>query len=207
MENHSTNPSESVISNRKNVITGTQLTGALLTVISLAIVTLGDYLTGYNVAFEFFYLIPPGIAVWLLGNRPSLIVAGVTALIWTYTDFFAGQPFTSTWLPIWTVVERFAVLMVFVSILIHLWEEQAQQRKLIAELNDALENIRQLSGMLPVCAWCRKVRDDEGYWLQLESYITAHSDTQFTHGICPTCSTKMKEDLAKSQAAMKAGRL
>ena len=52
------------------------------------------------------------------------------------------------------------------------------------------DQIKTLSGLLPVCAWCRKVRDDQGYWEQIESYVTAHSEASFTHSICPDCQCK-----------------
>lgn len=55
------------------------------------------------------------------------------------------------------------------------------------KLQQALSQIRMLSGLLPVCAWCRRVRDDGGYWSELETYVRQHSDADFTHGICPSC--------------------
>lgn len=56
-----------------------------------------------------------------------------------------------------------------------------------AELARALEQVKTLTGLLPVCGWCRKVRADDGYWDQLESYVSARTDATFTHGICPDC--------------------
>ena len=55
------------------------------------------------------------------------------------------------------------------------------------ELSDALGKVKQLSGLLPICSHCKKLRDDQGYWNQLESYITQHTDARFSHGICPDC--------------------
>ena len=49
------------------------------------------------------------------------------------------------------------------------------------------EEIRMLSGLLPICAWCKQVRDDEGYWGEIETFVSARSDAQFTHSICPSC--------------------
>jgi hypothetical protein len=59
-----------------------------------------------------------------------------------------------------------------------------------AKLNQALAEVRQLSGLLPICAWCKNVRDDQGYWQQIESYIQEHSEAYFSHGICPDCVQK-----------------
>ena len=60
-----------------------------------------------------------------------------------------------------------------------------------AELQKALDNVRKLSGMLPICSSCKKVRDDAGYWKQIEVYIRDHSEAQFSHGICPDCAAKL----------------
>jgi len=57
----------------------------------------------------------------------------------------------------------------------------------IGELEDATRQIRQLRGLLPICCRCKKVRDDGGYWSEVETYITAHSDTKFSHSFCPDC--------------------
>jgi len=59
------------------------------------------------------------------------------------------------------------------------------------ELRDALAHVKKLQGMLPICASCKKVRDDDGYWQQIESYISDHSDAKITHGICPECMIKL----------------
>ncbi|MDZ7831428.1 MAG: response regulator [Desulfobacterales bacterium] len=61
---------------------------------------------------------------------------------------------------------------------------------LIVELKKALAEIKTLSGLLPICSHCKQVRDDKGYWSQIESYISAHSDAHFSHSICPECAKK-----------------
>ena len=58
------------------------------------------------------------------------------------------------------------------------------------ELGRALVEVKTLSGLLPICAWCHKVRDDDGYWQQLEEYFVSHSQVKFTHGICGDCTQK-----------------
>jgi len=59
------------------------------------------------------------------------------------------------------------------------------------QLREALADVKKLQGLLPVCASCKKVRDDDGYWQQIESYISEHSDAKFSHGICPECMIKL----------------
>ncbi len=67
---------------------------------------------------------------------------------------------------------------------------EEERERLILELKEALAKIKTLSGMLPICSWCKKIRDDTGYWRQIESYIRDHSEAEFTHGICPECAAK-----------------
>jgi hypothetical protein len=70
---------------------------------------------------------------------------------------------------------------------------QSERERLIGELQDALANIRTLRGLIPICAWCKRIRNDRGYWEQLELYLGDHSDAEFTHGMCPDCLTKYTE--------------
>jgi PAS domain S-box-containing protein len=63
------------------------------------------------------------------------------------------------------------------------------------KLQDAIAQIKKLSGMLPICSSCKKIRDDNGYWNQIESYIRHHSEAQFSHGICPECVKKLYPDI------------
>ena len=69
--------------------------------------------------------------------------------------------------------------------------KDAEQKRLIKELQEALASIKTLKGLIPICASCKKIRDDQGYWNQLEAYISEHSDAEFSHGICPDCAVKM----------------
>jgi len=74
---------------------------------------------------------------------------------------------------------------------------EEEREKLISDLQEALARIKTLSGMLPICSSCKKIRDDKGYWKQLEAYISEHSDVLFSHGICPDCAAKAYGELEK----------
>lgn len=71
---------------------------------------------------------------------------------------------------------------------------QDERETLIQELKDALARIKTLSGLLPICAWCKKIRNDKGYWEKVEVYIHDHSGASFTHGICPECLKKVSPE-------------
>jgi PAS domain S-box-containing protein len=74
-------------------------------------------------------------------------------------------------------------------------QTEAERDQLIRDLQSALANVKSLSGLLPICAGCKKIRDDKGYWDQVESYIQKHSEAKFSHGLCPDCIKKWYPDL------------
>ena len=72
---------------------------------------------------------------------------------------------------------------------------EKERERLIEKLESALEEVKKLSGLLPICSYCKKIRDDSGYWNQIEAYLTKHSDAQFSHGICQECAKKYFPDM------------
>ena len=72
----------------------------------------------------------------------------------------------------------------------HLQQSLAQR---VDELQAALTTVKQLSGLLPICAYCKRIRRDDNYWQQLETYISEHSEADFSHGVCPACLEKAKQ--------------
>jgi PAS domain S-box-containing protein len=72
---------------------------------------------------------------------------------------------------------------------------EEERERLILELKDALSKIKTLRGLVPICAWCKNIRDDKGFWSQVEIYIKEHSDVEFTHGICPECTSKLSNEM------------
>lgn len=75
---------------------------------------------------------------------------------------------------------------------------QQEREQLIAELQTALAQVKSLHGLLPICASCKKVRDDQGYWTQVEVYVMNHSNAEFTHGICPDCLQQYRASLPRA---------
>jgi hypothetical protein len=65
----------------------------------------------------------------------------------------------------------------------------------VEELQTALSNVKQLRGLLPICSYCKRIRGDDQYWQQVEGYVAAHSDAQFSHGICPPCYEKVSAEI------------
>jgi PAS domain S-box-containing protein len=88
----------------------------------------------------------------------------------------------------------FAIGGIFTDITERKRAEQ-EREQLIDALQEALANIKTLSGLLPICASCKNIRDDSGYWSQIEAYVQAHSDAVFSHGICPDCARRLYGDI------------
>jgi len=78
--------------------------------------------------------------------------------------------------------------------------EEQERIKLIEELTEALKRVKTLNGLLPICASCKRIRDDHGYWQQVEAYVSEHSDALFTHGICPECFTAARNEIGKPES-------
>ncbi|MEW6218901.1 MAG: response regulator [Thermodesulfobacteriota bacterium] len=79
-------------------------------------------------------------------------------------------------------------------------ERDRAQQHLITELRQALAEIKTLQGILPICCSCKKIRDDQGYWTQVEAYLSQHSGLLFSHGICPDCAAKLYPEVFNSSA-------
>ncbi len=77
---------------------------------------------------------------------------------------------------------------------LELKQRRDEQAELISQLTASLEEVRQLRGIIPICASCKKIRNDEGYWQQVEEYISSRSEVEFTHGLCPDCIKKFYPD-------------
>jgi hypothetical protein len=78
---------------------------------------------------------------------------------------------------------------------------EAEREKLIAELQRLLDEVKSLSGMIPICGWCKSVRTDEGYWQSVEQYVHDNTEATFTRGICPKCSEKFKAEILAAGSA------
>jgi PAS domain S-box-containing protein len=76
---------------------------------------------------------------------------------------------------------------------------EEEREKLITELQKAMSEVKILSGLLPICSSCKKIRDDQGYWNQIESYIKEHSEAEFSHGICPECAKRLYSEFLKEK--------
>ncbi len=160
-----------------------RLLGIPLTIL----VALLDYLTVEELNVTLLYLGPIALASWKLGKKEAIFVAAFSAMIWFVEDHLILRPIGNLWVPALNMVGLFGFFLTVVLILSSLRKAFAAQQRLIADLEAALGRVKTLSGLLPICSWCKRVRDDRGYWKAVEAYVEEHSQAEFTHGICPEC--------------------
>jgi len=150
-------------------------------------------------------LILVGSALIFRDSRWFLVSLGVTQLAWASVVFF--NALIGDWIH-WSVgmITASVVALVIHFHLRRVYRTQEELRfqdhlrerekeQLIAWLSESLDNIKTLKGLIPICARCKKVRDDDGFWQQVEHYVKARSEVEFTHGICPDCGKEMMAEL------------
>lgn len=159
---------------------------------SLPLIGLGDYFTGTEISFTLFYLIPVVFLAWSIGRRAGVLTSTLCAVLWAAVDIF-GRSEVHPANILWNISFQFGVFVTFAYVLSRIREGIVEQRRLNGKLQAALEEVKRLSGLLPICAWCKKIRDESGAWVQIEVYVAGHSEADFTHSICPDCARRVRQ--------------
>lgn len=138
-----------------------------------------DFLAGPIIFFPFLFVIPVALMAWNCGLRTALKLGAVLCIMRICVQYAWGIPYT---LPVAIInaIIRLAILF-FITFLCGKLSEQTQALR---------ARVRTLEGLLPTCAYCKDIRDEEGEWQQMEEYVASRSAAQFTHGICPKCVAK-----------------
>lgn len=148
----------------------------------------GDYLMGPFIQFPFLFILPVALAAWHSGRRWGFFLAVSLPLIRFY--------FTTTlWVVPWTLQEDITNAAIRISVLLilaYLIDRTARQTRTLAQ------EVRILRGILPICSFCKKIRNEDEKWEQLEAYITRHSEALFSHGLCPECAREQYGDYFKA---------
>jgi K+-sensing histidine kinase KdpD len=146
-------------------------------------------LTETRITMAPFYLIPIALVTLRSTRMAGLLTSIVCGVMWISMDV-RSPGYSFLWLDAWNNLLRVGVFVSSALLLARLKGDMVREMKLNTELQAALAEVKQLSGLLPICAWCKRIRNDEGDWQQIEEYITVHSEADFTHGICPDCARK-----------------
>jgi hypothetical protein len=162
-----------------------------------------DFLTGVDIGVAVLYLVPISFVTWFHSKRAGYIMSVVSISTTVLSDWLGGKIYRNVPVETWNSLVHFGFFVVVAFLLARLKFELDERAKVIGELKRALEEIKTLSGLLPMCAWCKKIRDDGGYWKQVEQYVSEHTEAEFTHGICPDCLKKMEPELYEKIVRMR----
>ncbi len=151
---------------------------------------------GSGLAWVWAFVLPP-IVVLVFGMHEGLFWVAFQLVA---IDFLMLGPLDTYHYSL-EVVARFNAIYVILGLVAYALESSReryynQMLREKVELEGALAEVNTLSGLLPICASCKKIRDDQGYWNQIESYIQAHSDAEFSHGICPDCAQRLYPEIS-----------
>jgi hypothetical protein len=153
-----------------------------------------DYLTGWELGFFVFYFIPIGLAAWSAGPWTAYGLAFLSALAWLLADHHSLTPYSSNVYFFWNGVIRLVAFVIIAWSVRRVRDLLEQEQRTSENLKAALAQIRTLSGLLPICSACKMIRNDQGYWEQIESYFEKHSEFEFTHGLCGDCARRLYPD-------------
>jgi hypothetical protein len=150
-----------------------------------------DYATGYDLHVFAFYFLPVWLIGWYVGLRSGMYMALLAAGTWFLADYASGHVYSSPGVGGWNALMEFAACVVVAGTASIVQTQLRAQEKLNAELFQMMAQIKRLEGLLPICAACKQIRNDRGEWEVMEKYITAHSEAQFSHSVCPECAHKL----------------
>ena len=165
-----------------------------LSLAAALILGLFDWWIGHELNAFVFYFFPVSLAAWFFGLTGAIGMSIICALIWFGADFMAGHVYASHGYAVWNTMIRLTAFLSMGWSVARLRDLLQRERATAKALRRSLSEIKVLEGILPICAQCKKIRDEKGNWQQLEVYIGQHSSTQFTHGYCPECYRKAMAD-------------
>jgi hypothetical protein len=150
-----------------------------------------DWVSGYELQFFVFYFIPISCAAWFCYQSQTYTIVLLSTGVWYAADLLSGPHYTHFAYGIWNTIIRLVSFLVLAFTVMRIRRFLDSARKISDDLQKALSEVKTLTGLLPICSSCKKIRNDQGYWQQMEEYISKHSDAKFSHGLCQECAGKM----------------
>jgi K+-sensing histidine kinase KdpD len=171
----------------------------VLCVLLMALILAFDLAIPLGVAMGVPYVAVILLSLWLPGR--ATIVMAVLCSVLTFGAYFYKPTVPELWKGLFN--RYLAVLAIWATAGLGLQRKQAVEKyaEALHEREKALDELRILRGLLPICAYCKKIRNDQGAWIQMEQYIRDHSEAEFSHGICPRCLKGLYPELANRPSA------
>ncbi len=186
---------------REGLIRSTKpLLGWLVALSLFGAVLLVDVMSPPEVDFSAFYLVPVIGLTWCRGTREGLLMALFCGVGWYLHALLSGRFASSEWYRLWDAVNKQIAYLLAAWAVGALRREVLAQQSLNQKLKASMAEVRELKGLLPVCAWCHNIRDDEGEWHTMEVFLQKRTGASATHGICPSCLAKENPELGSLKA-------
>ena len=150
------------------------------------------------------YFFPVGWATWVGGIRWGTAAVFVATTAWGIANYAVSPVYDQIGYRAWTIANDLVVYGFLVVLVDRSHQVLDEQKAATEALQHALDEVRTLECLLPVCAWCKRVRDDKGYWGQIEEYLARDRGTLLSHGICPECAEAARREAEAEKAIRKA---
>ena len=154
-----------------------------------------DWATGLDIQFYVFYFIPIAIIGLKCSSKITYFFTFICVVLWTSTEVLSGYQIKGWMLELWNNGVRLMTFFAIAGAVVTARKIFDKERKMFEELRSKTAEIKQLQSFLPICSYCKKIRDDNSQWQPIESYISERVETKFSHGICPDCYDKVMKEM------------
>ena len=175
----------------------TETTAFIVALIMILCIGIIDWVTGNEIQFFVFYFVPITITGLKCSPLKVYLLAILSGISWYVSDLLNGMQYLDISYDIWNNFVRISAFFVIGIAVMQIRTLLEKERKDTSDLRNAFSEIKRLKELLPICSYCKKIRDDNGYWHQIEVYIAENSDAQFSHGACPECAGKVMKEMAR----------
>ena len=177
----------------------------LVGVLVFLLIAFVDYVTSEEFSFAVFYLVPIALFIWAFDSKWATAIALISVVVWPLEHIVSGDAkYFQSLVVYWEAGIRLGFYAVFIVTFGAIKQYMTQLHEANDQLKQALSEVRQLRGLLPMCSNCKKIRDDANEWIVLEKYIQTHSDATVSHGLCPECAQKLYPELYEQMLKKKA---
>lgn len=181
----------------------------VITPICALIIGFLDWSTAYEMDFFVFYFLPVAVAAWFLDFSGAVCLSVLSAVVWYTADSLTGHVYSSRFYDVWDIMVHLTAFLIIgwcVSKIANLLQHQRKlldtervllyrERQLSDELRMSMSETKLLESFLSICSQCKKIRNEDGNWQALETYIGEHTTTRFSHGFCPDCAHKVLNEM------------
>jgi hypothetical protein len=149
-----------------------------------------DHLTRFNATFPLLYTLPVIAAAWYSGKWPAAMLALAVPVFRIFTFLTSGNPPADLTSQILQTLLRGGAVLVMAFWFVRLAEHE----------RDLSRRVKILEGLLPICSFCKSIRNESGKWERLETFISRRSEAEFSHGVCPSCGVRHYPELAEQES-------